>query len=115
MPSTANAQQQLADLRAALEQVACEEIRSSVFCEQARGSADLLAALPPKYGETLFNLLDRLESSASFTDSGCCCSFNYQSLVGNVRQWSNKAAEKLAAPAPDKLSILGVDLWPWRA
>lgn len=36
--------------------------------EQARAAKALLDTLPARYGEVLLNLLDRLESSALFTE-----------------------------------------------
>lgn len=90
------ARQQLTQLQHAIAQLGWEELSSHGFSSAARGHAELLAALPPAFGGTLLNLLDRLESSASFTDSGCCCSFNYQGLVDNLRQWAAKAEAALA-------------------
>jgi hypothetical protein len=42
-----------------------------------------LQALPPRYGEVLLNLLDRLESSALFTEESC--SFSQKDLLDNLR------------------------------
>jgi hypothetical protein len=51
--------------------------------------------LPPKYGEVLNNLRDRLESSAAF--SGERCSFSQEDLIAIVQGWIDKAREKLAS------------------
>lgn len=55
---------------------------------------DLLAALPPRYAEVLFKLLDRLESSALFAEESC--SFSQHDLVDSLHHWINKAQEQLA-------------------
>jgi hypothetical protein len=55
---------------------------------------DLLAALPPRYPEVLFKLLDRLESSALFAEESC--SFSQHDLVDSLHHWINKAQEQLA-------------------
>lgn len=51
--------------------------------------------LPPKYGEVLNNLPDRLESSAAF--SGESCSISQDNLIAIVQAWIDKAREKLAS------------------
>lgn len=58
-------------------------------------AAPLPSELPPKYGEVLNNLLDRLESSAAF--SGESCSFSQDDLIAIVQAWIDKAREKLAS------------------
>ena len=55
----------------------------------------MLQALPPRYGEVLLNLLDRLESSALFTEESC--SFSQKDLLDNLRMWADKAQAQLAA------------------
>ena len=60
----------------------------------ARASNDLLGALPPRYGEVLLNLLDRLESSALFSEESC--SFSQADLLDNVQLWIDKARGRLA-------------------
>ena len=59
----------------------------------ARTSTELLAALPPRYGEVLLNLLDRLESSALFSEESC--SFSQKDLLDNLRVWVDKARAQL--------------------
>ena len=68
---------------------------ASALSHTARAQADLLAALPPRYAEVLLNLLDRLESSALFTEESC--SFSHQALVDGLGQWADKAQAALAA------------------
>jgi len=54
---------------------------------------NLPAALPPKYGEVLAKLADRMESSALF--DGESCSFSQADLLGALEHWAQKAQEKL--------------------
>lgn len=51
-------------------------------------------ALPPRFGEVLGNLLDRLESSAMF--GGESCSFSQDDLAASLQTWIDKARERLA-------------------
>lgn len=60
----------------------------------ARQHTTLLAALPPRYGEVLLNLLDRLESSALFSEESC--SFSQKDLLGHLQAWVDKARQVLA-------------------
>nr|WP_050784215.1 hypothetical protein [Acidovorax delafieldii] len=55
----------------------------------AREQAQLLAALPPRYGEVLLGLLDRLESSALFSEESC--SFSQKDLLDSLQMWVDKA------------------------
>ena len=59
----------------------------------ARQQTTLLAALPPRYSEVLLNLLDRLESSALFSEESC--SFSQKDLVANLTMWVEKAQSTL--------------------
>lgn len=61
----------------------------------ARASSELLSALPPRYGEVLLNLLDRLESIALFSEESC--SFSQKDLLDNLGVWVDKARGQLAA------------------
>lgn len=63
----------------------------------ARAHPALLQALPPRYGQVLLDLLDRLEAGATFTDEGCCCSFSHGALVESVGQWVARAGQALDA------------------
>ena len=67
---------------------------ASALSHTARAQADLLAALPPRYAEVLHGLLDRLESSALFTEESC--SFSHQGLLDSLQQWLDKARATLA-------------------
>ncbi len=56
-------------------------------------SAPLLSALPANFGTVWHNLLDRLESAASFTDEACAVS--QRDLLASLRLWAYKAAARL--------------------
>jgi hypothetical protein len=75
---------------------ALQDMRTSphAFSAAARAHADLLAALPPRYGEVLLGLLDRLEAGALFTDESC--SFSHQGVVDSLQLWVDKARGVLA-------------------
>ena len=86
--STLNALgQSLAELRA-------DALGVAAFCTQARAQKPLMAALPPRYGEVWLGLLDRLESSALFSEESC--SFSQSALLDNLDAWLQKAAEHVA-------------------
>lgn len=87
------AAQQLAQLRAGFAQLAQQQLPAAVLGQQARASSELLQALPPRYGEVLLNLLDRLESSALFSEESC--SFSQKDLLDNLETWANKAQAQL--------------------
>jgi hypothetical protein len=62
----------------------------------ARQQSTLLAALHPRYGEVLLNLLDRLESSAMFSEESC--SFSRSSLLDHLQAWVDQTGASLQAP-----------------
>ncbi|MDR6889285.1 MULTISPECIES: hypothetical protein [Variovorax] len=67
----------------------------TALSNEARASSELLAALPPRYGEVLLNLLDRLESSALFSEESC--SFSQKDLLDNLQVWVDKARAQLTS------------------
>lgn len=67
----------------------------TALSNEARASTELLAALPPRYGEVLLNLLDRLESSALFSEESC--SFSQKDLLDNLQVWADKARGQLVS------------------
>jgi hypothetical protein len=67
----------------------------STLSAEARASTELLGALPPRYGEVLLNLLDRLESSALFSEESC--SFSQKDLLDNLQVWVDKARGQLVS------------------
>jgi len=85
----------LVPLHQALAQLRVDALGVQAFCAQARSQEELLAALPLRYGEVWLGLIDRLESSALFSEESC--SFSQSSLLDNLDDWLAKAAEKLGA------------------
>ena len=83
----------LTPIHQALTQLRADTLGVQAFCAQARAQGDLLAALPPRYGEVWLGLIDRLESSALFSEESC--SFSQSSLLDNLDGWLAKAGEKL--------------------
>ncbi len=81
-------------LQTALAQLRAGTLSVQAFSTQARKLDALLSALPPRYGEVLLGLLDRLESSALFTDESC--SFSHRDLQDSVQLWLDKTNAKLA-------------------
>ena len=75
----------------ALEAFSKGTLTASALSDTTRAQADLLAALPPRYTEVLHGLLDRLESSALFSEESC--SFSQKDLVDSLRLWVDKARE----------------------
>ena len=91
MPNHAN---NLNALGQSLAQLRADALGVAAFCAQARAQEPLLAALPPRYGEVWLGLLDRLESSALFSEESC--SFSQSALLDNLDMWLQKAKEKLS-------------------
>ncbi len=85
-------------LQTALAQLRAGTLSVQAFSTQARALDTLLAALPTRYGEVLLGLLDRLESSALFTDESC--SFSHRDLQDSVQLWLDKANAQLAKSRP---------------
>ena len=92
MPSHASS---LNALGQSLAQLRADALGVAAFCAQARAQEPLLAALPPRYGEVWLGLLDRLESSALFSEESC--SFSQSALLDNLDMWLQKANQQLAA------------------
>ncbi|GAB2740429.1 hypothetical protein GCM10027019_20160 [Melaminivora jejuensis] len=91
------ARTQLDNLRADLQQLAGQRISNHAFSAAARAQGELLQSLPPRYGEVLLGLLDRLEAGAMFTEESC--SFSHSALVDALTQWASKAEAALQAQA----------------
>ena len=92
MPSHAS---KLSALGQSLAQLRADALGVAAFCAQARAQEPLLAALPPRYGEVWLGLLDRLESSALFSEESC--SFSQSALLDHLELWLQKANQQLAA------------------
>ena len=86
---------QLTTLQGALARFSEGAENAASLSTLARRQDQLLAALPPRYSEVLLNLLDRLESSALFSEESC--SFSQKDLVANLQMWVDKARGTLDA------------------
>ena len=84
---------QLTPLQDALARFSEDAISAASLSELARSQHGLLAALPPRYAEVLHGLLDRLESSALFSEESC--SFSQKDLVDSLQMWIDKARQLL--------------------
>ncbi|TWO73264.1 hypothetical protein FN976_02350 [Caenimonas sedimenti] len=76
-------------LQSGLESLRRGDTSAAAFSGQARHLAALLDGLPPRFGEVLDQLLDRLEASALFTEESC--SFSQSDLLDNLQLWIDKA------------------------
>ncbi|MES2414979.1 MAG: hypothetical protein V4614_14330 [Pseudomonadota bacterium] len=84
---------QLSTLQSALNRLRADSSGVMAFSEEARGLHLLAGALPPRFNEVLLQLLDRLESSALFTEESC--SFSHTDLLDNLQMWLDKAQLQL--------------------
>ncbi len=80
-------------LQNALTQLRAQQLSAHAFSAQARMQTTLLAALPDRYGTVLHDLLDRLESSALFSEESC--SFSQSALLDNLQVWLDKAEAQI--------------------
>ena len=92
---TTTAPAQLVALTEALQAFEHGDHTAATLSTLAREQTTLLAALPPRYSEVLLNLLDRLESSALFSEESW--SFSHKDFVSNLRMWVEKAQVTLIA------------------
>lgn len=81
------------DLQTALQQVSAGTLGVVAFSNLARSQQVLAQAFPERFNEVLLNLLDRLESSALFTDESC--SFSHKDLLDSLQMWLDKAQLQL--------------------
>ena len=100
---------QCQQLQTALGQLRVESLNTSAFSASAQNQQALRKALPERFDEVLMQLLNRLESSALFTDESC--SFSRHDLLDSLQLWLDKAGQNLQAQAsrqtshpPDRLS-----------
>jgi hypothetical protein len=78
-------------LRALLEQPPAAG--TDAWAGRWRAEHDLIAALPPRFGQVLEALLARLESAAMFGEESC--SFSAADLRGELQVWLAKAERAL--------------------
>lgn len=83
----------LASLRQALTDLRKDASSVQTFSTLARAQDDLLQALPPAFAPVWHQLLDRLESSALFSEESC--SFSHGELLDSLMLWLDKAAQQL--------------------
>lgn len=95
MTAPTDAWVQLQAFQDALQRFKDGSISASTLNNQARASQALLSALPERYGQVLLQLLDRLESSALFTEESC--SFSQSDLHQHLHDWLAKARTQLNA------------------
>jgi hypothetical protein len=85
--------EQLDSIKTKLAQFKAGDIRTTELTDAARAALVLASSLPPQFGEVLNNILDRLESSALFTEESC--SFSQTGLLENLEVWIQKAEARL--------------------
>ncbi|MEY2677835.1 MAG: hypothetical protein RLZ00_527 [Pseudomonadota bacterium] len=83
-------------LRQALADLRSNVITDRAFVQTAREQNQLFAALPPKFETVWLNLVDRLESSALFTEESC--SFSQTDLFDSLAMVLDKAQAQLNTP-----------------
>jgi hypothetical protein len=92
------ARDQLAVLSDALQQLRSDAMNVAAFARVAQEQPELRAALPPRYSEVLQQLLNRLESSALFSEESC--SFSQKELLDSLQQWLDHAQRHLDQGTP---------------
>lgn len=84
-------------LEAAFKQVRQGQLTVTAFSTTCRLETAWLDALPARYPEVLLQLLDRLESSALFSEESC--SFSQKELFDSLQLWLDKAKTQTKRPA----------------
>ena len=92
MPST-DALLQLQVFQDSLQRFEDGAISATTLSNQTRDAQAMLHALPERYRQVLLQLLDRLESSALFTEESC--SFSQEDLRTHLYGWVDKARAQL--------------------
>lgn len=88
-----SAQEQLQGFAAQLDALRAGTLDVRAFSTATREHGALLDALPPRFREVLLDLLDRLESSALFSEESC--SFSQKDLLDALALWLEKARARL--------------------
>jgi len=94
--STSPSLNELNTLRQSLNALRGNSLGVSAFASTARNTNALLQALPPRYAEVWLGLIDRLESSALFSEESC--SFSQVDLLDSLSMWLDKAEQQLNKP-----------------
>jgi hypothetical protein len=84
----------LTALRGSLDELRERRISTLDFARRWRSEAELLAALPLRFGQALEQILQRLESGSLFAEESC--SFSQTDLHNLLEQWLDKAQAQLA-------------------
>ena len=96
MTSTSPSLNELNTLRQSLNALRGNSLGVSAFASTARNTNALLEALPSRYAEVWLGLIDRLESSALFSEESC--SFSQVDLLDSLSMWLDKAEQQLNKP-----------------
>ncbi|MEY4363312.1 MAG: hypothetical protein RLZZ24_664 [Pseudomonadota bacterium] len=83
----------LTHLRAQLAQLRAGVITVSTFTQQTPSPNELLALLPERFAPVWHGLMDRLQSSALFSEESC--SFSQTDLIDSLSLWVDKAQQEL--------------------
>ena len=75
-------------LASALPRLRQGQMPVAAFASACRAETSWLDTLPPRYPEVLLQLLDRLESSALFSEESC--SFSQTALFDSLQLWLDK-------------------------
>ena len=86
-------QAQLSSLETALQQLHSDSLSVAAFSQLVQQQQALTEALPERFSEVLRQLLDRLESSALFTEESC--SFSQKELLDSLQLWIDQAQLQL--------------------
>ena len=70
-----------------------DQINIASFCQTWRAQTDLLAQLPPQYGQVMEDILGRMEAGSLFTEESC--SFSQEDLVTTLEMWLDNAQRTL--------------------
>jgi hypothetical protein len=90
-----NTKPELIVLESSLAAFDRDEIQVETLCETWRQVALSLSSLPPRYRVVLEDILQRMESSALFTDESC--SFSMKDMRNSLQFWLEKARQACAA------------------
>ena len=91
--SPTNAKQELAALQHSLQQLRQGHLSVHQLTEQAHRLQCLHTELPERFVTVLHGLLNRLESSALFSEESC--SFSQVDLLDSLQMWLDKAGVQL--------------------
>lgn len=77
-------------LQAALASYDQGQLNALGLCQAWRSESALLARLPERYGQVLEDILQRMESSALFSEESC--SFSQTDLRASLQTWLERAS-----------------------